>query len=400
MQPSGCCLLCRHWLEMADWSNFMRPCFTKKWVRDDGSLVSEWQTWGPRQWTLLFSLWINCPPFKTLFLNRLVEEQLTLEHATQSAVGSGTDMPALSEAASLGLQAIAPRSPFPSTPSSSGRDSGGSIGAQTSGGQAQPVHKPCTQRSPEAPNPSSVDLTDLPEAELALALLRMGLPGNMFERGAPLHPDLQHCLVHWGRREWYTNILRSARQGMGSREPLPGAGAPQSQVSVPGFGQQSQQQQQLQHNPTLGQGTSDSAGRAGPSKAPDDVTALLLSVKFVVQREEACLKALHLAGCPQDLHTQLRLPKSWPVNNDSSSTGQLQQLLMGTIDGLMQLPDSAVLGPGIMTAMAGIVSHRRKLFEMYAAPHNGSSSSSISESSSDHGPLWPGQTPRRPSSAM
>ncbi|GFH27174.1 hypothetical protein HaLaN_25450, partial [Haematococcus lacustris] len=78
-------------------------------VRDDGGPSSTWQTWGPRQWTLLFSLWINCPPFKTLFLNHLRE------------------------------------------------------------------------------------------AELALALLRMGLPGNMFERGAALQSDLQQRLVQWGR---------------------------------------------------------------------------------------------------------------------------------------------------------------------------------------------------------
>ncbi|KAL6748187.1 hypothetical protein V8C86DRAFT_2885338, partial [Haematococcus lacustris] len=187
---------------------------------------------------------------------------------------------------------------------------------------------------------------------------------------------------------------------MGSREPLPGAGAPQSQVSVPGFGQQSQQHQR-QHNKTLGQSIGEGllqrwaelAGSAGPddtSESPDDIAVLLLLVHFVVGREGAYLEAQLRAGCPYDLHARLHLPKSWPVSNDSTSGGQLQQLLMGTIDGLVQMPDSAVLGPGIMTAMAGIVSHRKKLFEMYAAPHSGSSSSAISESSSDHGPLWPG----------
>ncbi|GFH33338.1 hypothetical protein HaLaN_32695, partial [Haematococcus lacustris] len=79
----------QHWLEMADWSNFMRPFITALNWRADGSLVSAWQSWGPRQWTLLFSLWINCPPFKTLFLNRLVEKQLVSMRATQfTEVGS------------------------------------------------------------------------------------------------------------------------------------------------------------------------------------------------------------------------------------------------------------------------------------------------------------------------
>ncbi|KAL6757362.1 hypothetical protein V8C86DRAFT_2624739, partial [Haematococcus lacustris] len=215
----------------------------------------------------------------------------------------------------------------------------------------------------------------------------MGLPGNMFERGAPLHPDLRLRLVQWGRWEWYTNILRSARLGRESKKPLPGPGAPQSQLSVRGFGQQSH------HNTTPDQGISGSllqrlaelAGSAGlddTSRSPDDITALLLSVQFAVEREEACLKALHLAGCPCDLHTRLRLPQSWPVNNDSTSVGQFKQLLMGTVDALVQLPDSAVLGPGIMAAIAGVVSHRRKLFEMYAAPHSGSSS--------DPDPPWAG----------
>ncbi|KAJ9526375.1 hypothetical protein QJQ45_009845 [Haematococcus lacustris] len=264
-------------------------------------------------------------------------------------------------------------------------------GAPALGGQAQPAHESSTQHSHEAPTPKSVDPTYLQEAELALALLRMGLPGNMFERGAPLHPDLRLRLVQWGRWEWYTNILRSARLGRESQKPLPGPGAPQSQLSVRGFGQQSH------HNTTPDQGISGSllqrlaelAGSAGlddTSRSPDDITALLLSVQFAVEREEACLKALHLAGCPCDLHTRLGLPQSWPVNNDSTSVGQFKQLLMGTVDALVQLPDSAVLGPGIMAAIAGVVSHRRKLFEMYAAPHSASSSGS----SSDPDPPWAG----------
>ncbi|KAL6758508.1 hypothetical protein V8C86DRAFT_1467827 [Haematococcus lacustris] len=379
------------WLAMADWSQFKRPNLTTQWVMDDGSLIREWQSWGPRQWTLLFSLWINCPPFKTLFLERLVEEQLVLMHTTQFAeVGSslvnalGTGLSSQSEAASLGLQAIAPRSPPPSTPSSCGSANGAPTGAQALGGQAQPADEPLTQDCPAAPTPSSADPKGLQEAVLALTLSRMGLPGNMFERGAPLHPDLQLRLVQWGRWEWYTNILRSARLVRESHGPLSGTKALQSQLSVKGFSQQSQQQQ-LQHNTGLGQGASDSAGSAAPddtSESHDDVTALLISVQFAVEHEEACLEALHLAGCPYDLHTQLRLPKSWPVNNDSTSGGQLQQLRMGTVDGIVQLPDSAVLGPSIMAAKAGVVSHQRKLFEMYAGPRSGSSS--------DPGPPWAG----------
>ncbi|KAJ9511459.1 hypothetical protein QJQ45_029878 [Haematococcus lacustris] len=375
----------KYWLEMADWSNFKRPTSTAIVLMKDGSDRSEWQSWGPRWWALLFSLWINCPPFKTLFLNRLVEEQLFVMPPSRfDEVGSSlvnalsTGLSALSKAASLGLQAISPRSPPPSTPSSSGSKNSGPTGAQAMGGQAQLADEPSTQHSPAAPTPSRADPKGLQEAELALALLRMGLPGNMFERGAPLHPDLRLRLVLWGRWEWYTNILRSARLGKGSREPLPGPGAPQSQLSTQGFGQQSQQQL-LQHKTTLGQGTSDSAGRAGPhdtSEPPDDVTTLLLSVQFAVEHEGTFLEAQLRAGCPYDLHTQLRLPKSWPVNNDSISARQLQQLLLGTVDALVQLPDTAVLGPGVMAVTPDVVSHRRKLFEMYAASHSGSSNDS------------------------
>ncbi|KAL6758532.1 hypothetical protein V8C86DRAFT_2593785 [Haematococcus lacustris] len=375
---------------MAYWSKFTRPSLTTQWVRNDGSLVREWQSWGPRQWTLLFSLWINCPPFKTLFFERLVEEQLIVMRAAQFAeAGRGTGLSALTTATSLGLQAVAPHSSPPSTPSSSGSKNGRLTWAQAWGGQAQPAAESSSQPSPEAPTPSNADPRGLQEAELALALLRMGLPGNTFERGAPLHPDLQQCLVHWGRWEWYTNILRSARQGRGSREPQHGSEAPQSQLSVQGFGQQSQQQQQqqqLQHSTTLGQ---DSAGSAGPddtSESLDDITALLLSVQFAVKREGAFLEAQLRAGCPYDLHTQLRLPKSWPVNNDSTNAGQLQQLVTGTVDGLVRMPDAAVLGPGIMAAMAGVVSHRRKVFEMYAAPDSRPSSGT----SSDPGPPFAG----------
>ncbi|KAL6749367.1 hypothetical protein V8C86DRAFT_1015232 [Haematococcus lacustris] len=362
----------RHWLEMADWSNFIKPSCVLL-VRD-GSLVSELRYWGPRQWALLFSLWINCPPFKTLFLDCLVEKLLVVMRATQFAeVGSslvnalGSGLSALSKAAGLGLQAIAPRSPPPSTPSSSGSTNGGSIGAQALGGQAQPADEPSTQHSHEAPTPSTAESKDFLEAELALALLRMGLSGNMFERGAPLDPDLQQCLVHWGRWEWYTNILRSARLGRGSREPLHGP-APQSQLTVQGLGQQSY------HNTT--------PGPDDTSKSPDDTTALLLSVQFAVEREGAFLEAQLRAGCPYDLHTQLRLPKSWPINNDSIEAGQLKPLLMGTIDALEQLPDAGVLGPGIMATTVDVVSHRRILFEMYAAPDSRPSSGT----SSDPGP--------------
>ncbi|GFH09728.1 hypothetical protein HaLaN_04923, partial [Haematococcus lacustris] len=71
----------QQWLEMANWINLMRPSINLMYRRDDGSRVSAWKSWGTRQWTLLFSLWINCPPFKTLFLNCLVEE-LALLRAT------------------------------------------------------------------------------------------------------------------------------------------------------------------------------------------------------------------------------------------------------------------------------------------------------------------------------
>ncbi|KAL6745953.1 hypothetical protein V8C86DRAFT_2959676 [Haematococcus lacustris] len=330
----------------------MRPSFSVLFVRDDGGLSSAWETWGPRQWTLLFSLWINCPPFKTLFLNRLAEEQLTLLPATQSAVSSslfnalGTGLSDPSKAASPGLPAIALRSPHPSTPSSSGSASGWPTELQALGGQAQPAQESSMQRRPEAPDPSSVNATDLREAELALALLRMGLPGNMFERGAALQSDLQQRLVQWGRWEWYTYILRTVRLG----------------------------------------------------RSLDSFTVLLLSVQFAVEREEACLEALYLVGCPYDLHTRLRLPKTWPASNDNTwaagqlkfwaapvlgtSARQLQQLLTGTVGALMQLTDSAVLGPHIMAAMAGVVTHQQKLIEMYAAPCSLSSGGS----SSDLGP--------------
>ncbi|KAL6758501.1 hypothetical protein V8C86DRAFT_2593396 [Haematococcus lacustris] len=375
---------------MADWSSFNQSSSTAECVGGDGSTAPDRYFWEPRQWTLLFSLWINCPPFKIMFLNRLVEELLVLMRPSQHAEvdctladARDTSQSAQSEATGLGLQEIALHSPPPSTPPSCGSANDWSTGAQASGGQAQLADEPSTQHSPATPTPSSAEATAWQEAVLALALLRMGLPGNMFECGAPLHPHLQFALAQWGRWEWYTNILRSARLGRGSCEPLPGPEAPQSQLNVQGFGQQSQQQQQLlQHNTTLGQGTSDSAGSAGQSEPPDDVTALLLSVQFAVEHEEAFLEALHLAGCPYDLHTQLRLPKSWPVNNDSTKAGQLQQLLMGTVEALVQLPDAGVLGPGIMAATAGVVSHRRKVFDMYATPPNGSSS--------DSGSPWPG----------
>ncbi|KAJ9511346.1 hypothetical protein QJQ45_029723 [Haematococcus lacustris] len=310
----------QQWLMMADWSNFQYPSLTTRWVTDDGSLMSEWRSWGPRQWALLFSLWINCPPFKTLFLDCLVEEQLIM----------------------MLTRGTAPRSP---PPSSDGSRNGRLTGAQALGGQAQPADEPSMQHSPEAP----VDPTGLQEAELALALVRMGLPGNMFERGAPLQPDLQQRLVQWGRWEWYIDLLRYYRLG----------------------------------------------------GLHDNDTIPILTLQFAMEREGTCLEAVHLAGCPQDLHTQLRLPKSWPVSNDSisarqlqfwatpalgTSTEQLRQVFMDTADALQQLPGSAAFGPRFMAAVAGIQSHRRKLCEMYAAPRSGSRSGS----SSDPGPPWAG----------
>ncbi|KAL6758513.1 hypothetical protein V8C86DRAFT_2593571, partial [Haematococcus lacustris] len=191
-----------------------------------------------------------------------------------------------------------------------------------------------------------------------------------------------HQLVLWGRWEWYINILRSARLGRGSREPLLRTEAPQSQQKLTdsagsvGLGDTSEATPGQRTSGSLLQRLPESAGSAGTdntSESPDDITALLLSVQFAVEREEAFLEALHLAGCPYDLHTQLRLPKSWPVTTDTTSGGQLQQLLSGTVDALVQLPDSAVRGPGIMAATADVISHRRKMFEMYATPSSGPS---------------------------
>ncbi|GFH14882.1 hypothetical protein HaLaN_11014 [Haematococcus lacustris] len=89
----------------------------------------------------------------------------------------------------------ASQAPLPEELPIHGSASGWPTGPQASGGQAQPAQESSTRRRPEAPNPSSVNATDLREAELALALLRMGLPGNMFERGAALQSDLQQRLV-------------------------------------------------------------------------------------------------------------------------------------------------------------------------------------------------------------
>ncbi|GFH21679.1 hypothetical protein HaLaN_19032, partial [Haematococcus lacustris] len=180
------------WLQMADWSWLLGSKLRagKVDMDSDGSTAPDEYSWGAGQWTQLLSLWINCPPFKILFLQCLAEQHQRMvpkdlvANERSSSTSSGEE----------GSQAVLKP------------ELGAAVAASGVEGQAE--EEGHQQLDPQALHSGSADLTGPHEAELelALALLRMGLHSNLFEGGAPLQPDLQQRLVQWGRWEWATAV--------------------------------------------------------------------------------------------------------------------------------------------------------------------------------------------------
>ncbi|KAL6749369.1 hypothetical protein V8C86DRAFT_2850093 [Haematococcus lacustris] len=410
------------WLQMADWSWLLGSKLRagKVDMDSDGSTAPDEYSWGAGQWTQLLSLWINCPPFKILFLQCLAEHHQRMvpkdlvANERSSSTSSGEE----------GSQAVLKP------------ELGAAVAASGVEGQAE--EEGHQQLDPQALHSGSADLTGPHEAELelALALLRMGLHSNLFEGGAPLQPDLQQRLVQWGRWEWYARFLAAARQGQMSNmtpstsseaglQPLAQAEAAGQQTShnddmLPSLqaGQaaaaatssssshqaeqhrsESEQPVSSQHSASVGFSNSDGASTAqeapqqwasfAASASDADMLAsgdLAVLVYFALQCEADSLEGLQVPESVSHLPEDPEPPTSLPVNPDDkqdaeangatieaqrrASSWLLQQLLCGTVSSLLRLIDSTDLKATFSAAALHLVTNQRKLLGAYEVPQD------------------------------